>query len=294
MALTSMTGFARTDGAEGDLAWHWEIRSVNGRGLDIRLRLPQGLEALEMRIREMTAARLKRGNCQVSLTMEGGVATPEVVINEKALEAILAAMKRFKGKVSAEPPRLEALLGLRGVLDVRDPAQEGAASPAMLDKLARSYAGCLDALLKARAEEGAKLAAVVAEQVDRIEALATAARDCPARQPEAIRARLAEQVARLTDLGNFDPQRLHQEAVLLAARADIREELDRLFAHVAQARQLLAEGNGVGRRLDFLAQEFNREANTLCSKSNDKSLTGIGLELKAVIDQLREQVQNIE
>ncbi|WP_342641688.1 YicC/YloC family endoribonuclease [Rhodoligotrophos ferricapiens] len=294
MPLTSMTGFARTDGADGELAWHWEIRSVNGKGLDIRLRLPQGYETLEPRIREQLAAKLRRGNCQISLTVEGGATAPEVTINERALEAILGAIERLNGRVSPEPPRIEALLGLRGVLDVKETGRDGPPAPDVIERLMAGFTACLDALVRARTEEGAKLANVLHEQIDQIEALAIAARDCPARQPDAIRARLAEQVARLTDLGNLDPQRLHQEAVLLAARADIREELDRLFAHVAQARQLLAEGNGVGRRLDFLAQEFNREANTLCSKSNDSELTSIGLELKAVIDQLREQVQNIE
>ncbi|MGF7161082.1 uncharacterized protein (TIGR00255 family) [Rhodoligotrophos appendicifer] len=294
MALTSMTGFGRADGTEGDLAWAWEIRSVNGKGLDIRSRLPAGFEALEAIVREQSSARLRRGNCQVSLAVERSGSAAEIRINEQALDGILAAIARLNGRVSPEPPRIEALLGLRGILELVEPTADSDFVERRLALLTRSFAEALDRLVAARRAEGAKLGAVLSAQVDRIQALAEQARDCPAREPQAIRERLKEQIDRLFELGNFDEQRLHQEAMLIAARADIREELDRLFAHVDSARSLLAEGDAVGRRLDFLAQEFNREANTICSKSNDRALTAIGLELKAVIDQLREQVQNIE
>lgn len=294
MALTSMTGFARAEGADEGSSWHWEIRSVNGKGLDLRLRLPAGFEELEPRIRQLAPAHLRRGNCQINLSVEAGRLDPVITINERALDSILSAMEKLNGRVSAEPPRIEALLALRGVLEVAEQGRNGAATPEQIERLGVSFADALDQLVAARRDEGAKLGQVLTAQVDRIEELTIAARDCPARSPDAIRARLKEQVERLFEVGNFDEQRLHQEAMLIAARADIREELDRLFAHVAQARQLLAEGTGVGRKLDFLAQEFNREANTLCSKSNDTSLTTIGMELKVVIDQMREQVQNIE
>jgi uncharacterized protein (TIGR00255 family) len=294
MALTSMTGFARAEGADEGLSWHWELRSVNGKGLDLRIRLPAGFEELEARIRQLAPNYLRRGNCQINLWVDVTRADPVITVNERALEAILAAVEKLNGRVSSEPPRIEALLSLRGVLEVSEQSSNGTATPEQLDRLTASFTEALAKMVAARRDEGAKLARVLHGHIDRIEALTIAARDCPARSPEAIKVRLREQIERLFEVGNFDDQRLHQEAMLIAARADIREELDRLFAHVAQARQLLAEGTGVGRKLDFLAQEFNREANTLCSKSNDTSLTAIGLELKVVIDQLREQVQNIE
>lgn len=295
MTLHSMTGFARLDGSACGQRWTWELRSVNGKGLDVRLRLPPGLDRLEIPAKTRIGERLARGNVQVSLTLarEGGATT--LRINEDVLSAVLAAMDRIADRVDATAPTLDGILSIKGVLETAE-VEDDEATRATLDAaLLEGLATAVDGLIAARAGEGAAVARVLSGHIDEIERLTRAAEACPARRPEAIRARLAEQVAALMDqVPALDPQRLHQEAAIIATRADIREELDRLVAHVAEARRLIAGGGAVGRRLDFLAQEFNRETNTLCSKSNDRELTAIGLDLKAVVDQLREQIQNIE
>ena len=295
MSLNSMTGFSRLDGSAFGQRWTWELRSVNGKGLDVRLRLPAGLDRLEIPAKTRIGEHLTRGNVQVSLTLarEGGATTLRV--NEDVLAAVLAAMNRIAEKIDATAPTLDGILAIKGVLETAevedDEATRAALDAALLDGLGTA----VDGLSAARASEGAAITRVLSAQVDEIERLTAAAEACPARKPEAIRARLADQVAALMDqVPALDPQRLHQEAVLIATRADIREELDRLATHVSEARRLIAGGGAVGRRLDFLAQEFNRETNTLCSKANDRELTAIGLDLKAVVDQLREQIQNIE
>ena len=295
MTLSSMTGFARASGGAGPLSWQWELKSVNGKALDIRFRLPPGHDHLDAPARAAVAAAFKRGNIQVALTVTGEGAGEAVTVNEQVLEQVLAVAEDLRRRLNAEPPRVEALLSLRGVLEVKgevpDEAELQGRAAAMLATLQEAIA----ALAAARAAEGARLADVLKGHLARIEQLAMAARDAPARSPEAIRTRLAEQVARLMELNaGFDQQRLHQEAMLIFTRADIQEELDRLFTHVAAARELLEVREPAGRKLDFLAQEFNREANTLCSKAIDRGLTAIGLDLKTVIDQMREQVQNIE
>jgi len=295
MPLSSMTGYARAAASHDGLHWQWEIKSVNGKGLDVRARLAPGFEALEVSVREATQRHLKRGNLQVTLTCDRASSRQHLVVNEEALEQALALAEKLWKRLGGEPPRAENLLALRGVLDVAQ-AEESEETVALRDTaMLRSLDEAFAALSANRRSEGARLALVIVAQVDRIEALTVAARDCPARSPDAVRARLAEQVARLMQANaSFDQDRLHQEAVLVATRADIQEEIDRLFAHIEAARKLLAEPGPVGRQFDFLAQEFNREANTLCSKAPDRTLTAIGLELKTVIDQLREQVQNIE
>jgi uncharacterized protein (TIGR00255 family) len=295
MPLSSMTGYARASSAHEGLHWQWEVRSVNGKGLDIRCRLPPGYESLEAPAREAVQRYLKRGNVQLALACDRAASDQLLSVNEGALEQVVALAGRLRERLGGEPPRAELLLGLRGVLDVvsreDDPDKLAARDKAMTASLAAALAD----LAAMRRREGEKLAQVIAGHVDRIEALTIAARDNPARLPEAIRKRLADQVARLLEAhSSFDPDRLHQEAVLLATRADIAEEIDRLLAHVEAARRFLAAAEPVGRQLDFLAQEFNREANTLCSKSTDRGLTAIGLDLKTAIDQMREQVQNIE
>ena len=295
MPISSMTGFARVSGAAGTLHWQWEVKSVNGKALDVRCRLPAGFEALEAGVRAAIAKELKRGSLQVSLSVSGAAEAETVSINETVLEQVLAAAQRLRERIGGEPLRADVLLSMRGVLDVMRPEEDEATIERRNAAMLGSFEAALQALAMARKEEGARLFAVVAAQIARVESLAVAARDCPARRPEAIKARLAEQVARLLETGAaFDSERLHQEAVMIATRADIQEELDRLFSHVEAARALLASGEAIGRKFDFLAQEFNREANTLCSKAIDKSLTAIGLDLKTVIDQMREQVQNIE
>ena len=295
MSISSMTGYARAAGTHADLHWQWEIKSVNGKALDVRCRFPAGFEGLESGLRAAAALAVKRGNLQVSLSVSGALRPETVRLNHTVLDQIIAAGEALRSRIGGEPLRADQLLGLRGVLDVDVPDEDEAGIEARNAAMLLSFAEALKALAAARREEGARLATVLTAQLSRVEALALAARDNPARQPEAVRARLAEQVARLMETGaGFDRDRLHQEAVLIATRADIQEELDRLFSHIEAARALLSSGDAIGRKFDFLTQEFNREANTLCSKALDRSLTAIGLDLKTVIDQMREQVQNIE
>ena len=290
-----MTGFARASGAHGAFNWLWEVKSVNGKGLDVRCRMPPGYEALEAAAREAATRHLRRGNVQVSLTCEGGAATQMLTVNQAVLDQLLDLAEKLRARLGGEPPRAEAILALRGVLDQAAPGQDEAAIAARDKALQQGLEAAFRSLAQMRATEGEKLARILGGQLSRIEELTIAARDCPARAPEAIRKRLAEQVARLLDASSsFDPDRLHQEAILVATRADIQEELDRLFAHVEAARDLIASPEPAGRKLDFLSQEFNREANTLCSKASGRTLTQIGLDLKTVVDQMREQVANIE
>jgi uncharacterized protein (TIGR00255 family) len=295
MMLSSMTGFARSQGRSASYAWIWEVKSVNAKSLDLRLRLPPGWEAIEVPVRTRAAERLARGALQVALAIAREGVAPVVRINQDVLEAVLTTLQTLSGRVAAEPARLDGILGIKGVIDVID-AQENederrAAETAVLAGFDAAIAG----LAQMRRHEGETLGRVLGERLGEIAALAERADVVPGRRAEAIRQRLTEQVAALLETGaRLDPDRLYQEAILLAAKADVREELDRLKAHVEQARKLIAAGGSVGRRLDFLAQELNREANTLCAKSNDVELTNIGLELKSVVEQFREQVQNLE
>jgi uncharacterized protein (TIGR00255 family) len=296
--LKSMTGFARADGRQGALSWVWEIRSVNGRSLDLRTRLAPGFDAIEPRIKELANKRLQRGNLQVNLTVTRDAGTSEIRLNEAVLSQILSAADQIRtlvGAANVAPFSVEALLSQRGVLETRDATENDAVNVAAYDAVVVSFDACLDALIAARSGEGGRLAVVMADQLAEIERIVDAVKASPARTSETIKARLAEQVAKLIEASaTFDPARLHQEAVLLATRADVEEELQRLTAHIAAARDLLAANEPVGRKFDFLTQEFNREANTLCSKSNDTDITRLGLTLKTIIDQMREQVANIE
>ncbi len=295
MSLCSMTGFARVDGAGEGYRWTWEVRSVNGKGLDIRVRVPAGFDHVEPVARERIAARLARGNVQAGLAAQHEAGATSVRINEAVLADVIAAMERVGQKVAAAPPTLDGILAIRGVVEAADNDPDEATRTALAGHMIADLDRAVDALVAMRTREGGAIATVLATRLDEMERLTGAAEASPARSPETIRNRLAEQVAALLDAAPaLDPDRLHQEAVLLATKADIREEIDRLYAHIAAARELLASDAAVGRRLDFLAQEFNREVNTLCSKSNDRVLTMIGLEMKAVVDQLREQVQNVE
>ena len=295
MPLSSMTGFARSSGEHQGLFWQWEIKSVNGKALDVRLRLPQGFEALETPVRAALGSAFKRGNLQVSLSVSGALARETVRLNTEILDRLVEAGEALRERIGGEPLRADVLLSIRGVVDVTSVPEEEDQRERRQAAMLTSFGEALTALAAARLEEGARLQAILTQQVARIAELAAAARANPARSVEAVRARLAEQVARLMDIGQpLDPARLHQEAVLAATRADIQEEIDRLDSHIESAHQLLASHDAIGRKFDFLAQEFNREANTLCSKASDRSLSVIGLELKTVIDQLREQVQNIE
>jgi len=295
MLLSSMTGFARGHGLSGPYAWTWEIKSVNGKGLDLRLRLPPGWDAVEVPVRARVADALARGSVQATLTVERSGAVPTVRVNMPVLDAILAAVQQAGTKVAAAPPSLDGLLGLKGVIEIAEAEENENERRAAEAAVIAGLADAIGALAETRRSEGAALGRVLAARLDEIAALVERAERAPGRRPEAIRARLAAQVATLlAQSERFDADRLHQEAIVIAAKADVREELDRLVAHIDQARGLIKDGGPIGRRLDFLAQEFNREANTLCAKANDVELTNIGLELKAAVEQFREQVQNVE
>ncbi len=295
MALSSMTGFARGHGVSGPYAWAWEVKSVNGKGLDLRLRLPPGWDAIEAPVRAQAAGRLARGSIQANLTVERSGAVPVVRINAAILDAVLTTLRQLAPRIEASPPSLDGLLALKGVMEVGDAEEREEERRNAEAAVTTAFAEVLGALAEMREREGSALGRVLAVRLGEIAALAQRAEITPGRRPEAIRARLAEQIATLlAQSERFDPDRLHQEAILIATKADVREELDRLAAHVAQAQLLIGQGGPIGRRLDFLAQELNREANTLCAKANDVELTNIGLELKAAVEQFREQVQNVE
>ena len=298
MSLNSMTGFARAGGEVEPFTFQWEIRSVNGRGLDARFRLPPGFEALEPELRARLGKAIKRGSVQVSLSCDikpGMMAAVEV--NAALLDQLLAAALAAAKRAADDATRVDVgqLMRVRGVLDTPENGGRAAWAEEYAEALLAAFDEAVQALAAARAEEGARIEAVIRRQLAEIARLEEEARHHPARQPEAIRERLREQVARLLEASEeLDAQRLHQEAVLLAVRADITEELDRLRAHLKAADELLAAREPAGRKLEFLAQEFHREANTLCSKANDAGLSAIGMALKAAIDQLREQAANVE
>ncbi|GES44776.1 MULTISPECIES: YicC/YloC family endoribonuclease [Rhizobium] len=295
MALQSMTGFARREGTSGRGRWAWELRSVNGKGLDIRLRLPPGLERLETDVRKSIADRLSRGNLQVSLSLSVEESRIEVVVNQDALTAVLALRDQLAGIVDPAPLRLESLMAVRGLVEFKEAEEDEDAVAARDADIMAGLEAALADLRDMRRQEGDALGKVLLGHVATIEALTSTVERDPSRSPQEIAARLATQVSMLLDgSSGLDRDRLHAEAALLATKADLREEIDRLKAHVAAARDLISKGGPVGRKLDFLAQEFNRESNTICSKSNAAAVTAAGIELKVVIDQFREQVQNLE
>lgn len=295
MKIQSMTGFGRADGSRADWRWHWELKTVNARGLDIRMRMPNGLEALEPELKKSLQAKLKRGAVQVFINIERENAGADVRINAALASKLMADLKELATALGTEPPTLDAVLGIRGVIEVAEPDTDEEETVARLKAVAATFEEAVESLLSARTDEGAKLQIILENVLSEIDQLVARADALAVVAPEAIRNKLEAQVTELlADRAEMPEERIIQEVAMLAGKADIREELDRLRAHIAQARTLLAEGISVGRKLDFLAQEFNREANTLCSKSSDTELTRIGLDLKAAIEQLREQVQNIE
>jgi uncharacterized protein (TIGR00255 family) len=295
MSLSSMTGFARASGALAPWRWTVEIKCVNAKGLDLRLRAPSGFDRIETEARARLGKALSRGTvfANISATREGAAVTAR--LDAALLAEIAEAARRAAERFGLAPPTLDGLLGVRGVVETVEAADDEARLAATAEAMLKTLDEAIAAVIAARQSEGEALRKVLVGRLDAIAALTEAADSNPARRPEAVRGRLAASVAALTGAARgLDETRLHQEALMLAAKADIREELDRLHAHVAAARALLSEGGPVGRRLDFLAQEFGREANTLCAKSNDASLTAQGLELRVQIEQLREQAQNIE
>ncbi|MHA1538653.1 MAG: YicC/YloC family endoribonuclease [Alphaproteobacteria bacterium] len=295
MAFNSMTGFARTGGGSGGADWTWEVRSVNSRGLDIRCRMPPGMDRLEGPARKAASARFKRGAVSLNLTTQRAPSAGRLQVNRALFEELQQIKAELGDAVDPAPPRFEALLSVRGLIEPASGETGAEESEARDAAILETLEEALAALAVARAEEGGRLRKVVQKHLKDIAKLAKAAGRNAALQPKALKARLKEQVRALLEAERTLPEeRLVQEAAILAAKADIAEELDRLHAHIAAASELLEASDPVGRRLDFLCQELNREANTVCSKSSNLDLTRIGLELKAAIERLREQIQNIE
>lgn len=300
MTVKSMTGFARTSGhyvsqSNGETAWTVELRSVNGKGLDIRLRMPNSLDSLDAPIRKHLNQNLKRGNVTLNIALKNQETKGRIELNEDAFKDVLAAARIASDISEMAMPPLGTLLNMRHVLQEQDTLPDDEETKAMQEALLISIKEAADTLVKARSDEGSKLKDVLEDRLLEIRTLVEKATNLAPHQPQMIKTRITESLdALLNDREELDPQRLHQEATLLAVKADVSEELDRLHAHIEQANAFLEMKGPIGRQFDFLCQEFNREANTLCSKSQSKELTYIGLELKTVIDQLREQVQNIE
>jgi uncharacterized protein (TIGR00255 family) len=296
LSLISMTGFADARGTHSGLRWRWEAKSVNGRGLDFRFRAPMGYEGLEVGARTLAGERFKRGSLQVVLTVAAEDGGRGFRIDAAALVDAVRIAKRVAEETGLAPARVDGILALKGVVVQEESAAlNDEARMARDAALLATLADAFDLLKSARATEGTKLEAILLMQIGEIERLTGEARMLAAQQPLLFRERMMTQLKDLIAPGsNLPEERIAQEIALLAARADLREELDRLSAHCQEARALIAAKEPTGRKLDFLAQEFNREANTLCSKSSDIQLTHVGLALKAVIDQFREQVQNVE
>lgn len=294
MGVSSMTGFARQDGAQDGRRWTWEIKSVNGRGLETRFRLPPGFDELEPGLRKAVQKKLSRGSVAVNLTLQTDADEARYRVNAAALEDAIAMMEKISAQLKCERPRAEGILALRGVIEPMDETLSDNERKAMLAAMAASFEETVDALTTARRYEGASLATALVALLDQAEELAKTAAGLAAAAPETLRARIAARLDELLAGASIPEDRLAQEAALLAVKADVREELDRLTSHLGAARALLDENGPAGRQLDFLTQELNREANTLCAKASDMELKRVGLELKKVIDQLREQVQNVE
>lgn len=295
MALSSMTGFARSHGTSGPYAFEWELKSVNAKGFDFRMRLPPGWDDIEATTRKRATELLSRGTVYANLSVKRTGAASVIRINDEVLASILKVASEISARTDAVAPSVDGLLGIKGVIEVAEPESDEAELQAARAAVTAAFEQALQSLIDMRKREGTALGQILVLRMDEIERLAKRAEAAPGRRPEAIRARIAEQVALLLDTSDrFDSDRLSQEAIMIAAKADIREELDRIASHIAQTRELLGKGGAVGRRLDFLAQEFNREVNTTCSKSNDIELTNTGLEMKNVVEQFREQVQNLE
>jgi uncharacterized protein (TIGR00255 family) len=295
MALSSMTGFARSHGASGPYSFEWELKSVNAKGFDLRLRLPPGWDELEVFARKRASEMLSRGTIYANLNVKRTNAASSVRLNEEVLAAVVKVAGSLAGKLNAVAPSIDGLLAIKGVIEVVEPESDEQEDKVAKAEAAAVFDRALADLVEMRRREGLALGQILDQRIDEIERLAKRAEAAPGRKPEAIRARLGEQIAALLEASDrFDPDRLNQEAILIATKADIREELDRIASHIAQARELIGKGGPIGRRLDFLAQEFHREVNTCCSKSNDIELTNTGLEMKNIVEQFREQVQNLE
>lgn len=296
MTLQSMTGFSRVEGSLGTFDWAWELKSVNGKSLDIRWRLPNGYDFLEKELKAKVLQKIGRGNLHINLSLDAQSAEKLPVINESVLEAVLNMIDKIDAKTNTAPPTIDGILAIKGVVEYRSGIPDDEEQIAIRNQaLVSSFEEAVGALASARLSEGAAIEVVLVDQVSQIEKLKKTIDNDPSRTAEAIKKSLSEKVTKLTDdSASLDPQRLYQEAAILATKADLQEELDRLAAHCVAARELLASEGAVGRKLDFLAQEFNRECNTICSKANATAVTQAGLQMKVVIDQFREQIQNIQ
>lgn len=293
-AVSSMTGFARAAGRNGHGQWHWEVKSVNGRGLEVRFRLPAGFDELEPVLRKALGEYLTRGSINAALYFKPGDQAAGFVVNEALLEQVVALTQQIGEKFDCDKPRAENILSVRGVIEQGDNTLDDDARLELLQAMQETFLAAIKALAHDRAAEGALIAVALRGQLQEISDLTARARGDAEAAPEAIRDKLAASLKDLMAEEKLPADRLAHEVALLAVKADIREELDRLAAHVEAAKTLLDSGGPVGRRLDFLTQEFNREANTLCAKASTIALKEIGLDLKSAIDQMREQVQNIE
>ncbi|MGH6742382.1 MAG: YicC/YloC family endoribonuclease, partial [Bradyrhizobium sp.] len=289
MALSSMTGFARSHGASGPYAFEWELKSVNAKGFDLRLRLPPGWDELEAHAKKRAGEALSRGTVYANFNVKRANALSSVRINEDVLASVVKVAGQLAARIDAVAPSIDGLLAIKGVIEVVESESNEDEDKAAKAAAAAAFDEALTNLVAMRKREGAALGQILSQRMDEVEGFARRAEATPGRKPEAVRARLAEQVAALLETSDrFDADRLTQEALLIAAKADIREELDRIASHISQARELIGKGGPIGRRLDFLAQEFHREVNTCCSKSNDIELTNTGLEMKNVVEQFRE------
>jgi uncharacterized protein (TIGR00255 family) len=295
MTLNSMTGFARVHGQSGSSSWAWELKSVNAKGFDVRLRLPPGFDGLEAEVRRLLGTRIARGTIQIALELTRQNAVPDIRINTPLIVQLAKQLNEASRASGLQMVSMDTLIGLRGVVEMVDDAENEDMRVALGKEIVETFETALNGLCLSRKNEGLALFGVLLDRVNQMSAQVNAAEYLPSRKAESVRKRLETQIADLLDVSvGLDPQRLHQEAMILALKADIREELDRLVAHCFQARELLQQGGAVGRRLDFLSQELSREANTLCAKSNDVALTAIGINLKTLVEQFREQVQNVE
>ena len=295
MSPSSMTGFARTSFEAGGSKYAWELKSVNARGLEIRTRLPAGFDHLEPDLRQLAREHLGRGSCFFTLQKEADADRPTLTINEEALTLVVAAARRLAAVEGIAPPTADGLLAVPGVLQEGTGAAAGHLAEERDREILRAFRRAVGLLQVARREEGQRLAQVLRALLGAVRILSNQASELAAEAPEVLRKRIGEQVALLlSEARGLDPDRVHQEAVIAATRADVREEIDRLNSHLVAAEELLAGDGAVGRRMEFLAQEFNREANTLCSKAMDSRMSAVGIEMKATIDQFREQVQNLE
>jgi uncharacterized protein (TIGR00255 family) len=296
MTISGMTGFARAEGEHQGQRWIWELKSVNGRGLDLKLRTPQGFDALEPQARTAAAAKFKRGSLQANLSLaREASAAASVKIDFALVDRLIAAGENLVAQGKIEKPRWDGLLSIRGVLQSEETAEASEEGRAALESaLMAGFAQALETLAEARQSEGRSLASVFSEAADRLEALIAAARLSAAAAPAAALERIRQKLEALAPEVKLDPARLAQEAAIAATKADVAEELERLSVHTIELRSLITKPEPAGRRLDFLSQELTREANTLCSKSADLELTRIGLDLKTVVDQIKEQAANVE